>query len=312
MRLRNKENMLPDGPKGFFAAVLLSLTLSAPIALGQQPIAQTVAESTHPQWPRISRDVAFDSKVPVPELAELQVFEDGTEQPDVTLQKDTDPVSICMIMDLSGSMYVAGSAEIEAARRLAASVNPGDEIEIIGFSVSVYVEQEFTSDPGKIDEALSHLKFQGGSSFYDAVSASLDHMKTQAPKYRLVFVIFSDGDDNMSSITRSDLIQKLTSPDAPIVYTINPIHVNEGSGQSNLADIVKATGGVAFEPAKLSMLPGSVAAVIRDIHSRYRLEYSSTHTQRDGKRHKIEVRIQLETGASKPKTIFRQEYHAPL
>jgi VWFA-related protein len=37
MSLRNRDNMLPDGSKGFFAAALLSLTLSAPIALAQQP-----------------------------------------------------------------------------------------------------------------------------------------------------------------------------------------------------------------------------------------------------------------------------------
>ena len=37
MRLRNRENMLPGVSKGLFAAVLLSLTLCAPIARAQQP-----------------------------------------------------------------------------------------------------------------------------------------------------------------------------------------------------------------------------------------------------------------------------------
>jgi VWFA-related protein len=43
MRLRNREKMLPDGLKGFFAAALLALVLCGTTALGQQAAAQAAA-----------------------------------------------------------------------------------------------------------------------------------------------------------------------------------------------------------------------------------------------------------------------------
>jgi len=50
--------------------------------------------------------------------------------------------------------------------------------------------------------------------------------------------------------------------------------------------------------------------LLQNMRSRQSLEYTSTHSQQDGKLHKIEVRL-VPADATKMKPYFRREYYAP-
>ena len=313
MRLRSREYGLRGAAVGCAVATVLLVAMTA--AEGQQAAAARVglppeSQTTRSRWPRINRDVAFDNKYPVPTPADLHVLEDGVEQPGVSLHKDDEPVSICLMLDVSSSMQESGGAVIDASRRIIASLLPQDEMEVISFSYPTYIEQEFTTDRARMDAALTRLKFQGGSAFYDGLAASIDLLNRPFPRVRPVIVILSDGDDNASHLSFQALSRIVIGPDAPTIYSLSPPGPSE-KGRDVLSSLAKSTNGVALEPAKLSLFSDSAAAIAQDIHSRYRIEYTSTHTQRDGKLHKVEIRTQSTTGASKPKVIFRQEYYAP-
>jgi VWFA-related protein len=260
-------------------------------------------------WPHIIRDLPLDSKTPPPSLTHLRVYEDGIEQPDATLDKDDAPVSICLMVDLSTTMKHSGKAVVRAIQQIIASLNPTDELEIVGFNTSVSLIQPYTNDPAKLIAALSQLRFNGGSALYDAISATLDQMKLHQPTNRPVIVIFSDGDDKYSHAMLPDILQKLSALDTPIFYSISPPSVS-GRGRATLARMAGISGGIALDPPKVNQLPTTAIDLSHDIHTAYTLQYTSTHTQ-DGKLHQIEVRAQLSAGSSKPKAIFRQEYYAP-
>jgi VWFA-related protein len=314
MHLRSRRQVKLRGVGGLLAAATLfvfaGFTAYAQLAADQQS-AQSHVQGNQPQWPRIGRDVAFDSKTTVPTVAELHVLEDGVEQPEVALRKDDEPVSICLMLDVSTSMRENASAVVDASQRIIASVEPQDEIELISYSLPTFIEQDFTTDRGQVAAALGSLKFQGASAFYDALSASIEELKKRPfHKFRPIIVILSDGDDNYSHTSLQVLSRKMMSPNTTMIYSIWPPGSSE-KGRDALALLAKSTGGTALEPAKISLLSKSAEAIARDIHSRYRLEYTSTHTQMDGKLHKIEVRFQP-AGASKSKVVYRQEYYAPL
>ena len=211
----------------------------------------------------------------------MQVLEDGVEQSGVTLHKDDAPVSICLILDISGSMWEDRNAVMEASRRLINNLGPEDEVEIVSFSIPTYVEQQFTTDRTKIVAALRTLKFQGGSALYDAVSASVDELKKPPlPSFSPVVVIISDEDDNYSHISLQTLLHKLATPDATAIYSLCPPGASK-KGQSTATFLAAATGGVAIEPGKWDPLSESAANLPRDIHNRYKLEYTpDAHAKR--------------------------------
>ena len=289
-----------------------SLYLPPPIfsPLVSYPELVAFERSMEQSWPHIIRDLPLDSKTPPPSLTHLSVFEDGVEQPDATLDKDDAPVSICLMVDLSTSMKHSGKAVVRAIQQVIANLNPTDEIEIVGFNTSLSLIQPYTNDPAKLIAALSQLRFNGGSVFYDAVSATLDQMKLHPPTNRPILLIISDGDDNDSHTMLPDVLQKLSALDAPIFYSLSPPTIS-ARGHATLARMAGISGGIALQPRKVSLLPATVIDLSHDLHTAYTLQYTSTHPRQDGKLHQIEVRAQLSASSSKPKTIFQQEYYAP-
>jgi Ca-activated chloride channel family protein len=292
-------------------------------ASGQNLTKSALAPTRYPaDWPKIRQDVQFisDKSSVMSGLmsSQVQVREDGIEQRDVTLKQSDQPTSICLLLDLSGSMRDRGQALIGAARKVIATSNPADEFALVSFAGPVYVEQGFTTDTGKIDAALQRSKFQGPSDLFDALLATMEQIEAHAANSRTVMVILSDGDDNYSHFNINDVMRRLRYPGAPLIYSISPPAAltpnsspTANEGLRNLQALSAATGGFFFFPEKANSLDVEASEISQDIRSRYSLEYTSTHAQRDGKLHKVEIKIAPAVGMAKIKPLFRQEYYAP-
>ncbi len=332
MHLRSKE----DGENGFslrrpretfpYFAVIVAVFAVTQICQAQLDkttplVLQVKAHGDYADWPKLRQDVQFlsgKSTVTGLEKNQVVILEDGVEQSDMTLKQADQPASICLLLDLSSSMKESGKALIEAARQVIATANRADEFALVSFYGPVYLEQDFTTDAGKLDAALHRVEFKGSSDVFDAVLGSVLKMETRAPKYRKIIVILSDGDDNYSQVKLPDLLRRLRYPGAPLIYSLSPLpepkpYVRQNSqALSNLQALTKATGGISYGSETLAKLVDGAEEISLDIRSRYSLEYTSTHTQRDGKLHKLEIRVSSGVSASKIRPYFRQEYYAPL
>jgi VWFA-related protein len=272
-------------------------------------------------WPMIHQDIRFSGGKSRPVVGldkdQVLVLEDGEEQSPVTLQDGDKASSICLVLDQSDSMKESGKALIAAAKQIIEDAKPIDELALVTFAGQVNLEQDFTRDAGKLEAALQSVKFVGGSSFFDAVWVSIDQLAVRAPEHRKIVVILSDGDDNYSRVQFADLLRKVRYPGAPLIYTLSPPAENRLNARQNpqatlsLEDLTKATGGISYKAQVPDMLKDGAAEISQDMSSRYSLEYTSTHTKRDGRLHKIEVKVRPGVNASKIKTYFRQEYYAP-
>jgi Ca-activated chloride channel homolog len=310
-----------------FCALISAVAIMSPIcgvAFGQN-LTKSALMPTHysAEWPKIRQDVQFisgkSSVVSGLMGSQVQVLEDGVEQHDVTLEQKDQPASICLLLDLSSSMKDHGHALITAARKLIAESNPADEFALVSFSGrAISVEQGFTPDVGKIDAALQRSGFGGSSNFFDGLLSSIAEVEAHASKSRRVVIVLSDGDDNYSHFNIGDVMRRLRYPGAPLIYSISPPEAltpnpspTATQGLRNLLELSSATGGFFFVPEKLSSLDVEATQIAQDIRSRYSLEYASTHTQSDGKLHKLEIKIAPTVSASKIKPLFQQEYYAP-
>jgi len=110
----------------------------------------------------------------------FKAFEDKVPRAIVSLQQQDTPVSIGLIVDNSGSMRTKRAAITSAAIDLVKASNPQDETFVINFSDEAYLDQDFTSDVGKLQAGLAHLSLSGGTALYDTVVTAADRMEQSA------------------------------------------------------------------------------------------------------------------------------------
>jgi len=79
--------------------------------------------------------------------------------------------------------------------------NPHDETFVINFSDQAYLDQDFTSDIGALQNGLAPLSQSGGTALYDTVITAADKMERSATRPRKVLIVITDGDDNSSKLT---------------------------------------------------------------------------------------------------------------
>ena len=79
--------------------------------------------------------------------------------------------------------------------------NPQDEVFIVNFNDDAYLDQPFTNDIKKLEEALDKIDASGGTAMRDAISMSIDYLKDKGKKDKKVLLVVTDGNDNTSNIT---------------------------------------------------------------------------------------------------------------
>ncbi len=101
-------------------------------------------------------------------------------------------------------------------------------------------------------------------------------------------MVFSDGVDNLSWLTASQVVEAASRSDA-IVYAVVVRDPGERAS-SFLRDVVRATGGQLFEASSERDLAARFLDVLADIRSRYVLSYPVEAADAPGW-HALEVRL---------------------
>jgi VWFA-related protein len=216
------------------------------------------------------------------EKPDFKVFEDGVPQNIIAFQHEDIPVSMGILVDNSGSMRDKRQAVNSAALDLVKASNHDDEAFIVNFSDEAYIDQDFTSDIGKLRDGLAHIDSKGGTALYDAVVASADQLAKGAKRSKQVLLVITDGEDNASVMSLEQTIQRIQALQGPVVYSIGLLFKDEGGGREArrakraLELLSSETGGVAFFPKSLSDVDEIAGEVARDIRSQYTIGYHST------------------------------------
>lgn len=212
----------------------------------------------------------------------FQVFEDGVKQNILSFQHSDLPVSIAFVIDNSGSMSKKRPSVNKSAIDLVEASNSEDEAFVVNFSDEAYIDQDFTSNIGKLREGLSHIESRGGTALYDAVVASADKLVADARRPKQVLVIITDGEDNASTLTLDQTIRRVQELSGPVIYTIGLLFGDEMSraevrhARRALELLSNETGGIAFFPKSIEQVDEIAAEVARDIRSQYTIGYHST------------------------------------
>ena len=189
----------------------------------------------------------------------FKVAEDGIPQTIISIQHQDTPVSIGLLVDNSGSMRPKRAAVASAALDLVKASNPGDETFVINFSDQAYLDQDFTSDLGRLQNGLAHLSLSGGTALYDTIVTAADKMEQSAKRPRRVLIVITDGEDNASRLSLDQAIRRVQDMQGPIIYSIGLLFTGNSSGGDKrrarhaLEALASQTGGIAFFPPRSRM-----------------------------------------------------------
>ena len=247
------------------------------------------------------------------ERENFRVFEDKVEQKIVQFAMDDEPVAVGLVFDTSGSMGDKLQRSRMAAREFFHISNPEDEFFLVEFDSSPRLVVPLTSDTGTIEDHLAFSRSHGSTALLDAIFLALHEMK-HSKKNKKALLIISDGGDNHSRYSEKEVNSVVKESDV-LIYSIGVFggggSPEEASGPALLSKVSEQTGGRLFE-ANAEELPDIAKKIGIELRNRYILGYSPQNQARDGKYHRIEVKMVPPRGLPKLNAHWRLGYNAPV
>ena len=148
----------------------------------------------------------------------FQVFEDKNLQSIKHFWREDTPVSVGIVLDVSGSMTTKIDRARDAVVALLETSNPQDEFFLTTFANQPTIVQDFTPSVDDIRGQLPLTTPKGRTSLIDAIVLSICQM-SKARYRRKALVIISDGGDNRSRYTEKDVKSLIKEADI-LVYSI--------------------------------------------------------------------------------------------
>ena len=228
--------------------------------------------------------------------------------------KQDAPISVGIILDSSGSMKTKIERAREAVTAFLRTGNPEDEFFLITFADQ---PEEISTFGDSIEDMQSHLVTsvpKGRTALLDAVYLGISNMR-QAKYQKKALLIISDGGDNHSRYTEGELKSVAREADV-IIYAIGIYDhsfstLEEALGPSLLGELTGLTGGRAFGVDNPNDLPGVAKRIGVELRDQYVLGYRPSLERRDGRFHKIKVRMRLPKSSPKLRVYAKSGYYAP-
>ncbi len=217
-----------------------------------------------------------------------------------------------IMLDISGSMDEDLRTARTASIKFLGALPTAEDFTVVDFDTEVRVAQFSRAAFPQLVERIRSRKAEGYTALYDAVGVYLDTANGQ--QGRKVLLVYSDGGDNSSRITFSEMLDLLKASDV----TVYPIGFLEHASQGvqfelrmQLQQMADTTGGSFTRATSMKEIEAAYERVRAEIAAQYTLGYVSTNPKTDGTWRKIEVKLRGES-AKDLRVRSRKGYYAPL
>ena len=232
-------------------------------------------------------------------IGAFTITENGVRQAIQSFGEEDTPVSMGIVLDLSGSMKrVLGTAK-ESLRVLMRDGNPADEAFLNGVSTRPRPYCGFTRDLNTILQRVTFESARGSTALVDTIYASLRQLRSGLHA-RKALVVISDGMDNHSRYTREELLRLAVEADAQIctitvvaaASTAKPIELTEEkSGALFLEELAAKTGGLSFIVHSQRDVEDATASIGAALRNQYAIGYAPRDNRHDGRWRQIKVKV---------------------
>jgi Ca-activated chloride channel homolog len=251
------------------------------------------------------------------EREHFRLYEDKVEQDITAFSSEDAPISIGLVFDTSGSMGSKLQKSRQAAAEFFKTSNPSDEFFLVQFNDRPDLTVPFTTDTDKIQSTLTFTQSRGRTALLDSVYLAMHEMK-KAHNPRKAILIISDGGDNSSRYTETEIKNAVREADVQI-FAIGIYEAmgnrgrtpEEAAGPSLLNELAEQTGGRAYAVDNIAELPDIAAKIGIELRNEYILGYTPRNRERDGKYRRVQVKLNQPRGLPPLKAYFRLGYYAP-
>lgn len=251
------------------------------------------------------------------EKEHFRVIEDKQEQEITYFASFDAPLSIGLVFDASGSMGSKLTKSRQAAAEFFKTANPEDEFFLVQFNDRPQLVVPFTRNTDDIMSRLTFTQAKGRTALLDGIYQALQQLR-KGRNPRKALLIISDGGDNSSRYTESEVRNLLKEADAQMyaIGIFEPIgsrgrSAEELSGPGLLSELAEMTGGRHLPVDNLNDLPDIAAKIGIELRNQYVLGYISKNQQRDGKYRRVTVKLNQPRGLPPLRALHRQGYYAP-
>lgn len=196
-----------------------------------------------------------------------------------------------LLFDTSESMIDDLRFAQTAAVKFLNGLQEAADITLVDFDTEVRVARYNQSEFARVIERIRNTKPKGWTALHDALAIYLNGAQEDGEK---VLVVYTDGGDNRSSTSYSDVLDMLKTSDAT-VYSIGLLEHQSSSStleqRSHLEQISALTGGLALFPLSQDQLDDMYARILNEVRTRYSIGYVSTNTRADGRWRKVEFKV---------------------
>lgn len=244
----------------------------------------------------------------------FRLFEGKEEQQIKHFTTEDAPVSVGIIFDMSGSMAEKIERAREAVKQFCGTANPQDEFFLITFSDEPHLASDFTNNFDQLENKMIFTAPRGRTALLDSIYLGMHKMK-EAKNRKKALLIISDGGDNHSRYNENE-IKSLVKEADTMVYSIGIYDhyfptMEERLGPQLLSDISGVTGGRSFTIDNPNDLPDVASKIGMELRNQYVLAYRPDNVKRDGKWHKIKIKLRIPKGLPPLQVYARTGYYAP-
>jgi VWFA-related protein len=248
--------------------------------------------------------------------AYFRVFEDGVEQHIVAVGEDDTPVSIGFVFDTSASIGAKLDLSRQAVVEFLKTANPSDEFFFLPFGSQPGEVTGFTRQPEDILLQVARARSGGTTALFDAMQAAFSTIR-KAHNTRRAIVVISDGGDNHSRITKTEIRRMARETDAQ-VYALGTYEApgarhrtaEESTGPELLAEISEQTGGRSFPVRKPFDIVDAAIRIGLELRGQYLIAYRPANQNWNGSYRRIAVAGALPPGFPPLRFYWRQGYYA--
>ena len=259
---------------------------------------------------------------------DFEIYENGVKQYITHFSQDKVPLSVIILVDVSGSVW-PDQKSFERLRRGAREaislLKPQDEVSLMQFAAKATLVQPFTRDRDDVVNALNRLDGRGqrGTAVDEGILGAAQYMRTASnPDSRRVIIALTD--DLMFAVNNKDHVLPTTHTEDQAIRELyesgsvvcallfegvdTPPGILKRAIAKNCAE---ATGGITIKTSQ-DNIPARLTEIIERLRQRYTIGYSSTDTSRDGHFRKIKVTVkpEIERREGNVVVITRKGYYS--
>jgi VWFA-related protein len=238
------------------------------------------------------------------------LLEDRVRQRITHFSQDKLPLSIVLLLDVSGSVQPIIDRVCEEGLRALRQLKPEDEVALMVFGLWATVLQDFTKNRDLITKRTGDIRSMGhwiGERTYidEAVFQAATHLsKASNPDSRRIIIIVTDNLSNQpKAVAHSqwEALELLFEGGAVVSGLVvgdfaaefNRYKAKGRFIEDSIANYVTETGGVVLQVDKDDVV-SKLAGLIDRIRTRYSFGYVPSNEKRDGKFRKLSLKISRE------------------